>query len=1224
VATEALPASWSGLSPSVQNAFGWARAATPPNKPVTSTGLLLGILRAHAGYSEPEALLAHLGRPVGDLTAALKAVSPELDVDVKRSRTLSDLSELAPECDLVVRAAVNLAFEYDVYRDRNMHVPHLFGAILRSGPNAQAHEVLRTVLGDEKAQASDDYIKFLREQVNNRSLRYGDFLLLHPLIASSSLPAPPELFVGREREVEEILTAISDRHVVFVTGPVGIGKTALALQVVSKVVDDFSGKISYLTGHTPHAETAVQAKLRHSGNSLLILDEVDDLDIERLITPAAGPAIVITTLPTHAGAGAKHLALEPLSPKEIQQLLRARAPDSVPEADLTRLVPIIDGVAGTAKLVVEMISGGLRALDLVAESKSLLDATRKGGPWEEVKARDPEAWEDLERRYRDRQPHEQWLLRAVSLLENPFSSEQAAALVSGNDTHMAEVVLADLCGVGLIEEGTEGHWSQPEGVRTFARSKLAGEADRERNQVVAQALVVRHGIGLPEEPSALAGFRSDEPAEVDLIGFGADVEALCSVLIAHEVKPPISVGLFGDWGTGKSTFMRLMRDRIRALQADWAGRDDSPFCKSVKQITFNAWNYSDANLWASLVTKIFDGLAAPDPEVTGDVALGDPQRAAIVSALETAKATIADKEAQRDDAVQREAELTARLEAIKSAEREATERLGEIRPADVIEKARESEAVRTLGAEVLSRTNKQGGVTEAVATARELRTTWGFVAHSARLLGPKRVVFLVGLTLAVVTGVYFAESKGVPIAGTIAAVSGWLAGVTRLLRAPVDQTRQAAAAAVELLSGLSEEEHAAVRRQEAEVQRELAQLAAQRAQLDSELQEARSAAARAEREIGDIRSGRRITQFVEERAASTEYRQYLGLIALIRRDFDELTQLLLDRNVADKPPFDRIVLYIDDLDRCRADLVVQVLEAVHLLLALKLFVVVVGVDPRWLAQSLKRHYIGQLGLEQGEDSEAEVFATTPANYLEKIFQIPFALRPMGTDGFKRMVGGLFELRPVERGLERSDISPLRHTEETRDGDREAAVEQSAPVGTSSAAPMARERARELLRIWPAELDFIQRLGPLVPTPRAANRLANTYRLVRARQGGHGLSRFVRQDGAAGDYQVALVLLTVVIGFSEIADDVFKQLLECDHRSFWPFVEGLATSQFARPHVAGAYERLRNGLQALRKEGPLPAEIATYREWVPRIARYSFEAAQIPWVDSVPAALTDSS
>ena len=50
-------------------------------------------------------------------------------------------------------------------------------------------------------------------------------------------------------------------------------------------------------------------------------------------------------------------------------------------------------------------------------------------------------------------------------------------------------------------------------------------------------------------------------------------------------------------------------------------------------------------------------------------------------------------------------------------------------------------------------------------------------------------------------------------------------------------------------------------------------------------------------------------------------------------------------------PIERIILYIDDLDRCPPKRVVEVLEAVHLLLAFDLFVVVVAVDARWLERS---------------------------------------------------------------------------------------------------------------------------------------------------------------------------------------------------------------------------------------------------------------------------------
>src|SRR5690606_13992282 len=93
--------------------------------------------------------------------------------------------------------------------------------------------------------------------------------------------------------------------------------------------------------------------------------------------------------------------------------------------------------------------------------------------------------------------------------------------------------------------------------------------------------------------------------------------------------------------------------------------------------------------------------------------------------------------------------------------------------------------------------------------------------------------------------------------------------------------------------------------------------------------------------------------------------------------------------------------YIDDLDRCPPARVVQALEAVHLLLALDLFVVVVAVDARWLLRSLEVHYRDLLNGEgQAGDGSRH---STPQSYLEKIFQITYALAPMTEDGFKSYI-----------------------------------------------------------------------------------------------------------------------------------------------------------------------------------------------------------------------------
>src|SRR6185436_12925434 len=56
-------------------------------------------------------------------------------------------------------------------------------------------------------------------------------------------------------------------------------------------------------------------------------------------------------------------------------------------------------------------------------------------------------------------------------------------------------------------------------------------------------------------------------------------------------------------------------------------------------------------------------------------------------------------------------------------------------------------------------------------------------------------------------------------------------------------------------------------------------------------------------EIEDIRAGRRLEHFIRDRAGSDDYRRHLGIIATIRRDFEELAALLEQvRTESARPP----------------------------------------------------------------------------------------------------------------------------------------------------------------------------------------------------------------------------------------------------------------------------------------------------------------------------------
>lgn len=143
---------------------------------------------------------------------------------------------------------------------------------------------------------------------------------------------------------------------------------------------------------------------------------------------------------------------------------------------------------------------------------------------------------------------------------------------------------------------------------------------------------------------------------------------------------------------------------------------------------------------------------------------------------------------------------------------------------------------------------------------------------------------------------------------------------------------------------------------------------------------------------------RRLGRLLDEISSRERYDSYRGLVGAIHHDLRRLSDDPA-ATTAGEPHLQRIVLYIDDLDRCSPERVLEVLQAVNLLLTMDLFMVVVAVDPRWLVESL-RTFHGQMFSEN----------VHPLDYLDKIFHIPFALRPMG--------GDLAEGRRGQAGIQR--------------------------------------------------------------------------------------------------------------------------------------------------------------------------------------------------------------
>jgi predicted KAP-like P-loop ATPase len=111
---------------------------------------------------------------------------------------------------------------------------------------------------------------------------------------------------------------------------------------------------------------------------------------------------------------------------------------------------------------------------------------------------------------------------------------------------------------------------------------------------------------------AFARLGNDNPeAETldDKLGVKDEARAFARVAAARQVTPPLAFGIFGDWGSGKSFFMRLIKKYVDELQNPKTNEAKTGlFHQNIVQIRFNAWHYVDSHLWTSLVDYIFSEL----------------------------------------------------------------------------------------------------------------------------------------------------------------------------------------------------------------------------------------------------------------------------------------------------------------------------------------------------------------------------------------------------------------------------------------------------------------------------------------------------------------------------------------------------------------------------------------------------------------------------------------
>ena len=762
-------------------------------------------------------------------------------------------------------------------------------------------------------------------------------------------------------------------------------------------------------------------------------------------------------------------------------------------------------------------------------------------------------------------------LRSVHLAAEP-PSERVGAVAAGPDglaaaavsTHNDEDQVEGL--VTVFKDGVEiARLRQPAPVNAVALSRdgrLLGTA--------AGDGFVRFWQLRPDADLRLGGYSADDTSGADLVGISGTVDALAALLTAKEVVPPVSVGLFGAWGAGKTFFMQRLRARVEEIVGDARAsrrrQGDLWAWRNVSQIWFNAWSYASADVWAGLIVNLLRELGQGTKLLRWPEQL-EQRRLQRLEELMTLQQQHNQALGVRSEAEQARTRAALIVEQRKQDLAAAQQAAKEARAAADDQTVKESlrntaeTALAALGIGVASPALSE--VEAALRRGRETLTSGR--ALLAERAGRRRLVLalLVGPVVALVAGV--AAQLVQPsltglaswTAGAAAAVQALVAWSNRQLQWAQKQLDKIQAAEAEVAKDVAARQQAVV-----EAERALTERAAEVEAAQREVDLAEHRLASAEERVAQATPAGLLRDYIAERAASEDYRRQLGLVGMVREDLDVISQAIAWHNreletdpqtSADDKAINRIVVYVDDLDRCPPHVVVRVLEAVHLLLSYPTFVVVAAVDPQWVSRSLATVY-PQMFAGEG---------VTPEDYLEKIFQLPVWLDPLGRDAALQMVIGLLG-GPV------GSVSPAKQDgggpdrERTEPGTGEPSSPRTGTGAVGTQAPVLRENLAtsrpEHLVLSEEEQKGVEALAPLlIRSPRALKRYLNTYRLLRARlTESHDLdkARFLLAVTTARPTVGARILESIATVSSEAPDTLLGELVDTLDRDGSAWLDGL--------------------------------------------------------------------
>ncbi|CCH97290.1 SUMF1/EgtB/PvdO family nonheme iron enzyme [Microcystis aeruginosa] len=91
---------------------------------------------------------------------------------------------------------------------------------------------------------------------------------------------------------------------------------------------------------------------------------------------------------------------------------------------------------------------------------------------------------------------------------------------------------------------------------------------------------------------------SDQATNNDALGFEPYVIAIAEFLLHQQTQPPLTLSVEGEWGSGKSSFMKMLEEYLRE--------------KGGRTVWFNAWRHDKAeSVWAAFALSFIKQISTP-------------------------------------------------------------------------------------------------------------------------------------------------------------------------------------------------------------------------------------------------------------------------------------------------------------------------------------------------------------------------------------------------------------------------------------------------------------------------------------------------------------------------------------------------------------------------------------------------------------------------------------